>query len=67
MVNNSVRNSRDVIISLVAEWFLDDRWLRKAKIENLGNKPHDLQTINSGVWYFAYDHHKNVIYVKIPE
>lgn len=67
VVDNSVRNSRDVIIALVAEWFLDDKWIKKAQIAKLENKPFNIQIINSGAWYFAYDHYKNVIYVKIPE
>ncbi|RJR10598.1 hypothetical protein C4588_02910 [Candidatus Parcubacteria bacterium] len=67
MVNNSVRNDRDAIIAIVAEWFLDNQWVRKARIQPLSSKPPNLETKNSGVWYFAYDHHKNIIYVKVPE
>lgn len=64
-MQTTVRNDRDAIIAIVAEHYMaNDKYLRKAKIRALADKPDGLDIIHhNSNWHFAYDSRSNIIYV----
>lgn len=61
---DTLKNDRNAIISIVAEFYLDDKWLKQAKIDKFENHPRELEVRRYAAWFFVYDHQKNVIYIK---
>jgi hypothetical protein len=65
MTQAGLRNDRDAIISVVAEYYtFDDKYLRRAAIKNMDDpeRATELEPIKHADWLFAYDTKKNIIY-----
>lgn len=62
-----MNTTKQTLINLVTEWYLDTQHVRQAQVKQISEKPPYLETKVSGMWYWAYDPNRNIIYARIPE